>query len=206
MEWCQGVLVEDVIGNCSGTGDSAAELSCARGRLANVQKYLLRELLVPCSAVSDEDDRLACGQRVNAAASEHRRIFWATWSEILRTVDSHADVKVRKAEMADCVAGKGFARPDPNAPIRWQEHKAPDARKSLRGDPEAVRVATIARLAAIDECAAKVELYVTQELVWLTEILRMQDENPAKVKPLIDDGIVEALKADGIASFLTPGR
>ena len=198
--------MDDVVDNCSETGDSDAEFSCAQGRLANVQMYLLREVLVPCSAISDEGDRLACGRRVNASATEHMRLHWTTWAEVLHTVDSNSDVKVRKAAMADCVVEKGYSRPDPDSSIHWQERKSPDNRKPLRGDPEAVRAATIARLTAIDECAVKVGLYPAQEAVWMTEIVRLRGEDPAKVKPLIDNGIVEALMADGIASFLTPGR
>ena len=161
---------------------------------------------MPCSAITNEGNRLACGRRVNAATTEHLRVHWATWAEILHTVDSNADVKAKKVAMADCVEEKGYSRPDPVSPIRWQEHKAPDDRKTLRGDPESARAATIARLTAIDECAVEVGLYAAQEVVWMAEIRRLNEEDPAKAKPLMDNGIVEALKADGIASFLTPGR
>ena len=206
MEWCHEALVNDVVDNCSGTGDSIEELTCARQRLTNVEMYYLREALVPCSAITDEADRLACAERTATETNEHVRTHLATWAEILHTVDSQYDVKSKKTAMSDCVAEKGYERPDSNDPVSWQENNAPDEGKTLRGEPEDVRAASIARLQAIDECAADVGLYAAQEAAWMVEISRLNDADPEKVKPLMDNGIVEALKADGIASFLMPAR
>lgn len=36
MDWCHGALVDDVVDNCSSTGDSAEELACAQKRLGRV--------------------------------------------------------------------------------------------------------------------------------------------------------------------------
>ena len=105
--------------------------------------------------------------------------------------------------MADCVVNKGYARPDPDTALAWQEHKAPDQRKADRMPTEATRAAELARLQAIDECAATAELYAVQEAIWISEIQRRYQEDPTQVQPLLDNGMKEALEADGTAPFLT---
>ena len=202
--WCSEALMQDVIDNCAGIGTSEEEHRCGVQRLANVQLYFLREVGTPCFAISDENDRIACAGAGWVKADQHIRTLWATWAELLHTVDSDADVKERKAAMADCVVEKGFARPDPHAVLSWQEDKKPDERQPVRRQREAERAtAEAARLTAMDQCARKAKLYDAQKEVWLSEIRRLQREDPAKVKPLLDEGIKYALEANGPAPFLT---
>ena len=47
------------------------------------------------------------------------------------------------------------------------------------------------------------DLYTEQEEVWLSEISRLNREDREKVRPLIENGILPALEAEGPAPFLT---
>ena len=194
--WCTDELVQDVIANCAGIGDSEDEIMCGQQRLTDVQSYSMREVVTPCFAISDEADRLECANNTFEDANTHLRTFWSTWAEILRTVDSNDRVKAAKVAMADCVEQKGFARPAPDDVIGWQEFKSPDAPMD-RNEPD------LAVLEAIDQCALAVGLYTEQEEVWLSEISRLNREDREKVRPLIENGILPALEAEGPAPFLT---
>ena len=196
LDWCTDALTQDVIANCAGIGDSEDELMCGQQRLTDVQSYFLREVGAPCFAISDEADRLECGANTFEDANTHLLTFWSTWAEILHTVDSNAQVKAAKVAMADCVEQKGFARPSPDDVIGWQEFKSPDAPMD-RNEPD------LAVLEAIDQCAMAVGLYTEQEEVWLSEISRLNREYRGKVRPLIENGILPALEAEGPAPFLT---
>ncbi len=195
--WCVDALLQDVSANCAGIGTSADELRCAQQRLADVQTYFLREVGTPCAAISDPVDRQECSDESTGAAETHMRTLWSTWADILSSVDSDADVKAAHVAMADCVEQRGFARPAPGASIAWQESKPPDAERTERGEQ------SVAQYEAIDKCAKEVGLYVAQETVWLSEIYRLHSEDPEAVRPLIDNGILTALEADGPALFLT---
>ena len=205
LSWCNDALIKDVIDNCTGADDgtSDAEHRCGIQRLANVQSYSQREVGVACFAISDEQDRIACGQKTYEAAGLHMKALWSTWTELLRTVDGNSEVKARKNAMADCVAEKGYARPDPDEPLVWQVNNVPDGRKPAHTETGESRAAKEARLTATDQCAHDVGLYAAQEAAWLSEIQRLLREDPAKVKPLLDEGIMAALDADGPALFLT---
>ena len=205
MNWCHEALMQDVSDNCAGYGDgsSDAEQRCGVTRLVDVRSYFLREVGIPCVGISDEQARIQCYQDSTGKADAHLRTLWSTWASILAVVESDDTVKERKAAMADCVVDKGYARPDTGATLEWQEHKAPDQRKAGRKSAETTQEAELARVTAIDECALSSELYVEQEEIWVSEILRRYNEDPAQVKPLLDNGIKEALEADGIAPFLT---
>ena len=196
--WCFDALLQDVSANCAGIGNSEDELRCAQQRLSKVQTYFMREVGgTPCAAISDPDDRLQCFQDAALESQTHMTILWSTWASILNTVDSNAQVKAAHVAMADCVEQRGFTRPAPGESIAWQESKAPDAPKTVRGEMP------LAQLEAIDQCANEVGLYTAQETVWLSEIYRLHREDPEKVRPLIEDGILPALEADGPALFLT---
>ena len=205
MNWCHEALMQDVSDNCAGYGDgsSEAEHRCGVNRLVDVKSYFLREVGIPCLGISDERARIQCYQDTTAKADAHLRTLWGTWAAILSVVESDDTVKKRKAAMADCVVDKGYASPGTDATLEWQEHKAPDQRKADRIPTETTQEAELARLTAIDECAFSTELYVVQEEIWLSEIQRRFNEDPAQVRPLLDNGIKEALEADGIAPFLT---
>ena len=194
--WCTDALLKDVSTNCAGTGDSAAELSCARNRLEDVQSYFLREVVMPCAAISDDLDRQQCINEHGQASLTYMRILWSTWGDIQSVVDSDAEVKATQAGMADCVVRKGFARPAPDDPIAWQVNKPPDAPRKRGADQ------SLAELMAIDQCAKDAGLYAAQETVWLSEIYRLQREDPEHVRPLIENGLLTALEAEGVAPFL----
>ena len=209
LSWCHEALMQDVAENCKGVGDgsSAAERECGVQKLAEVQTYFLREVVTPCGGIGDDDARMQCVAETMTAANEHLRTMWATWATLLNAVDSHADVKTRKVAVAECVAGQGYERLDPNAPIEWQEYKNPDQGKSTSGQSEADIGAERARLETIDACARAVDLYDAQESIWLLEIQRMFDEDPARVHPLLDDGVKAALtfmKLNDSRRFHTP--
>ena len=205
MNWCHEALMQDVSDNCAGYGDgsSEAEHRCGVNRLVDVKSYFLREVGIPCVGISDERARIQCYQDTAAKADAHLRTLWGTWAAILSVVESDDTVKKRKAAMVDCVVDKGYASPGTDATLEWQEHKAPDQRKADRMPTETTQEAELARLTAIDECAFSTELYVVQEEIWLSEIQRRFNEDPAQVRPLLDNGIKEALETDGIAPFLT---
>ena len=203
--WCHEALMQDVSDNCAGYGDgsSDAEHDCGVNRLVDMKSYFLREVGIPCVGISEEQARIQCYQDTMAKADAHLRTLWSTWASILSVVESDANVKQRKAAMADCVVDKGYARPGTDATLEWQEHKAPDQRKADRRPTEPTQEEEEARLTAIDGCAFSTELYVAQEEIWLSEIRRRSNEDPAQVQPLLDNGIKEILEADGIAPFLT---
>ena len=69
--------------------------------------------------------------------------------------------------------------------------------------PTPRRRPALAVLEAIDQCALAVGLYTEQEEVWLSEISRLNREDREKVRPLIENGILPALEAEGPAPFLT---
>ena len=194
--WCSDALLRDVSTNCAGVGDTAAELRCARHRLEDVQSYYLREMSTPCTAISDDSDRQQCLHTTAVTATEHLHATWAVWATIQNAVDSDAEVKATQARMADCVVKKGFARPGPGDSIAWQVNKPPQSIEK-RGAEQ-----SRAELEAIDQCAKDAGLYEAQETVWLSEIYRLQREDPERVHPLVENGLLTALEADGIAPFL----
>ena len=195
--WCVDALLQDVSANCAGIGTSADELRCGQERLADVETYFLREVGTPCAAISDPTDRQECSDETARAADTHMTTLWSTWGAIQNTVDSNARVKVAHVAMADCVEKKGFARPAPGESIAWQQSKSSDGAKTGRGE------LPLAEYEAIDQCAKDVDLYSEQETVWLSEITRLNREDREKVRPLIENGILPALEADGPALFLT---
>ena len=195
--WCVDALLQDVSANCAGIGTSADELRCGQERLADVETYFLREVGTPCAAISDPTDRQECSDETARTADTHMTTLWSTWGAIQNTVDSNARVKVAHVAMADCVEKKGFARPAPGESIAWQQSKSSDGAKTGRGE------LPLAEYEAIDQCAKDVDLYSEQETVWLSEITRLNREDREKVRPLIENGILPALEADGPALFLT---
>ena len=195
--WCVDALLQDVSANCAGIGTSADELRCGQERLADVETYFLREVGTPCAAISDPTDRQECSDETARAADTHMTTLWSTWGAIQNTVDSNARVRVAHVAMADCVEKKGFARPAPGESIAWQQSKSSDGAKTGRGE------LPLAEYEAIDQCAKDVGLYSEQETVWLSEITRLNREDREKVRPLIENGILPALEADGPALFLT---
>jgi hypothetical protein len=195
--WCVDALLQDVSANCAGIGTSADELRCGQERLADVETYFLREVGTPCAAISDPTDRQECSDETSRAADTHVTTLWSTWGAIQNTVDSNARVRVAHVAMADCVEKKGFARPAPGESIAWQQSKSSDGAKTGRGE------LPLAEYEAIDQCAKDVGLYSEQETVWLSEITRLNREDREKVRPLIENGILPALEADGPALFLT---
>ena len=206
--WCFDELQDDVSDNCHGIGNgtSASELACAQERLASVQMSFLRESGLQCFAISNQDDLRTCYDEASRTAAENRAMLWSTWAEISATVEADPDVKTRKVLMADCVAGRGYARPDPEAPLRWQENKPRDQQKPATDQTEEDLPAEHALLLVMDECAVNADLYAAQETVWVSELLRLAASDPSRVQPLLDDGVKVALDADGPAPFLMPRK
>ena len=199
LPWCGKALVKDVIDHCPESG-SAEELQCGQQRLAEVRMYSLREVIIPCSAIRDSDARITCSTDTQQAWHTHLNALFSIWPEILNTVDSDPQVKSILNALPDCVESKGLPRPTDLDTLVWQEQYAPGQQRAGRKEP------SIAVADAIDQCAHEGGLYTAQETAWLSEITRLFNEDPERVRPLIEDGVLAALEADGTAPFLTLHR
>ena len=192
LPWCGKALVKDVIDHCPESG-SAEELQCGQQRLAEVRMYSLREVIIPCSAIRDSDARITCSTDTHQAWHTHLNALFSIWPEILNTVDSDPQVKSILNALPDCVESKGLPRPTDLDTLVWQEQYAPGQQRAGRKEP------SIAVADAIDQCAHEGGLYTAQETAWLSEITRLFNEDPERVRPLIEDGVLAALEADGTA-------
>lgn len=206
FHWCSQAIMDDVAEKCRGAGNSVLELACAETRLANAQMFIMRESLFKCMATSQKKDRLACRSQTAATVNGHISLYWGIRAEVITAVDSTSEVKEQKNAAVDCVAKKGLRRPNPDEPFRWQESKPPCEYKPLLQLPDDEPARAIQGLEALDDCAQSVGLYPLQEDAWLAEIRRLKEKDPGKVRPLLDNGIIAALEADGVAVFLTPNR
>ncbi len=206
MHWCNESLRDDVRQNCRDRDGHEAQLACAKERLSDSQMPYRANVLA-CSAITDIDARGWCINgpegAVNAASDATYQI-WNIWPLILSRVDGDDEVKQKRQDVAECVFQRGYEKLVTTPPFYWQTMSSPSNEKPERGAPageesEARRI----RYRVMDGCARQSGIYDVQEALWLAEIERLEREDPASVKALVDSGIKIALKAEGPAPFLT---
>ena len=200
--WCMTAMMEDVANVCRGAGDGTEdEKRCARSRLADVPAYSLREVLVPCAGISDEDDLAQCNEQSLVNAGQHYTNLRSVWNDILMATVDDANVKHAFAALATCIREAGYDPPDGASPLPWQE------KDETKGDDDAVRKRSIiddnVRLMAIDRCAITTRFYEAQKDKWLSEIYRPAASDPHSVEPLLMEGMDDVLTEPGVPPFLT---
>ena len=204
--WCSEELLNDVMQNCLGTGTTREERACADDRLADVKSYALRRVYHRCGGVSDRDDHQECMREVGEAYKVHWQSFFVIWNEVLLAVESDSEVKERFRAMAECVEDQGYDPPDGQRPFGWQEMdpKRVEGLKPHRGATTEEKIAAEKeRVKTINQCATDTGLYAAQDTKWQAEIRRIAREDPDRVVPLKQEGVIEVLEEDGPAPFLT---
>jgi hypothetical protein len=205
MFWCQRVLSEDVAQNCQGTGEGTTEdeKKCGIQRLAEVQVFMMREFVAPCSGITISSDRIQCVADTGEALNAHYQALLGVYAEILKAVTDKSEVKTRASVTAECVRAAGYEPFDTTRPLSWQEMRPPSQASDKRVTPEEQDATNDQRNRAIDQCAFDEGLYEAQESAWLAEIEGMRTSDPDKAERLKQEGIITALEAEGIALFLT---
>ena len=129
--WCRDTLEADVKANCSGQDGTAAQLRCAKERLASTQMPFLKFML-PCTAITDPDHAAECTNEAFIEWATKQNQVWEVWPQILNRVDSDAEVKVRKQEIAKCMLERGYDEFDVAAALPWQISEKPDEEKPVK--------------------------------------------------------------------------
>lgn len=202
LSWCAEELVADVIEACSDISGSTAEqeLNCAKNKLADVESYILREYMVPCMAISTNQEREQCRQNAGTAFANHTRKFEAAWISILNAVHDDEQVKLRRAATDQCVTTAGQTPLD-DEPFPWQQTDEKRIEKPAKMTA-AQQQALETRYRRIDQCATEQGLYAAQEEAWITELQERFRDDPNSVQPLFDESIKTILEEDGIALFI----
>ena len=203
--WCSRELSKDVTQHCQGVGGTDEERACADARLADVKDYSNRAAFTPCYAISDRADARKCARETSESFEAHHLNLLDVWNGILLAVHSDAEVKERFRATAQCVGDLGYDVPKDDRPFTWQEidPKRLDGFKLYRDATTEQQIADEEeRLAAINQCAADTGLYDAQDSKWQAEISRIAAENPDRLIPLKQEGIIDLLQEDGPAPFL----
>ena len=202
IAWCTTAVMEDVADACRGTGEGTEdEKQCAISRVADVPAYTLRELLTPCVGITDEDDYAQCYEQSFIAWGQHAIAFNSVWNEILLATVDDANVKFAFASLASCVRDAGYEPPDADSPLPWQEKD--EARAEANRTNKRTIIDDTERLRVIDQCALSSRFYEAQEEKWISEIERLMASDPERVRPLLQEGVDDALNAPGVPAFLT---
>ena len=201
LRWCADALGKDVADNCRPAEGTNNQLACGRDRMADVVDATNRGAAV-CNAVTDDDDHRTCFNQNFRQFGINMKEIWEFWSPIQQKVDSDSNVKERKIAVGDCLVDQGYARPDPNAPIPWQERKSPTEKPDRTTTTEEQRKARTARHNAMDQCAMDVGLYDAQKELWITEVYSLSRENSDKARALKEHGLIAAMEMDGPPTFL----
>ena len=183
-----------------GTGEgSADELSCAKARLADVRSYFLRNVIVPCGAISDQAARESCKADSYRATEEHVRNFRTVWNEILDATIDDARVKRAFLGMSECVQREGHTPPPSGITFPWQEFEPEREGRSKEHDAALARGE---RVDVINRCSHESGYYQAQEDRWVAEMTRMFNDDPERVRPLLEEGLDDILNLPGPAPFL----
>ena len=136
----------------------------------------------------DEADRLACAERTATETTEHVRTHWLRGGNSAHS-DSNMTSSPRKQQCQTAWPKKITSDRTPTIQSAGRKTTAPDEGKTLRGEPEDVEAASIARLQASTSVRRTLDSTLHRSGVDGGN-QPLERRRPRKVKPLMDNGIV----------------
>ena len=204
MAWCDTQIVDRIIANCRGNGDSTAELNCAAKELENAREYNTRVGFTRCAAITDDTALQECGIESSDLISKHFHRLWDAWAKVRVVVNRDSEVVTTRKDVITCLEALGHEKVDVDLLFQWQRFDNPDTFDQQEESYTREQKATRSELAEpADQCARQTGYYAAQDAAWTAEVERLYKEEPETAAPLRNEGILEILKGHEIAPFLT---
>ncbi len=199
-EWCNDAVEADLKDNCRDRDGTEAQLACARERLLTALP-MMRIGWEPCVAITDDYDSSVCVAEAFRRWANSQRELWRVWAEILNRVESDAEVKQKRQDIAECVFQKGYDKLVATPTFPWQVNEEPtDPLPDRIGDEQRQARESLHRV--LNGCALQTGIYDVQDRLWLAEIARLERDDPEGYSALLYFGVDEALELEGPAPFL----
>ena len=203
LDWCTEELAKEVLSACSGLATSEATLACSRRELADVKHYLTREGIIRCIALTDAAARSECSNQSSQRVEQFFTGLFEMWPKVQGVVDRDSAVATALMEVITCLEDLGYEEINPELLFPWQVVEDPtvyDEREA--GYTEVEKAMRLELWEPADQCARQHGFYEAQDAAWLAEVERLAKEEPEAAKPLLDAGLLDILRAPGVAAFL----
>lgn len=201
--WCADQLASHVADNCSTQTTTETQLQCGQQVVSGFDSLLFRSGGFQCWAISNLPNRRECLaesagdfetnlQKLNTAWERSREAVWQ-------------DPKVQKAwtNTQECLKGKGFENVPLALVFGWQKAQFPDEKRaSDQALTDAERKLMERLVKPSGECAVQEGLYAAQEVAWIAEINRLNEESPEVLEILVREGFLANLEKPGVSFFL----
>ena len=105
--WCQWTLTNIVLNECRGIETTEDALSCAELALSDVQEILLRHVVVPCVAISNQRDSGKCAIESIKEHENKNLVLRQAWRDVLDAVSATPAVASGKSAFSDCLVERG---------------------------------------------------------------------------------------------------
>ena len=205
--WCQWTLTNVVLNECRGIETTEDALSCAELALSDVQEILLRHVVVPCVAISNQRDSGKCSIESIKEHENKNLALRQVWMDVLDAVSATPAVARGKSAFSDCLVERGHKPLTGEWELPWQRNEsAQDQMERYRVAPGELRDLRTWALGVVNECGYESGLYEAQAAAWLAELRRLEAEEPDKAQPVAERGVISILAEPGVAAFLTLRR
>ena len=216
VHWCTNQIRTQVNTNCRPLGTLEAQRQCGDDIVADYKLVTLRygpqcsgltgDLTAPISDTPPRGPRpsTACLQEMTDKGLKAVFDMYEAWTKV-RIGGNRAPAVVAAWKDVDaCLEGKGYEDVDRELLFIWQRlgpgtDKEQQYLSAMR--PEAMELGQELTEPSRD-CGKRHGLFDAQDTAWAAELRRLDEEEPATVEHLIQEGLLEALEKPGTAKLL----
>ncbi len=202
--WCAEQLTQHVRNTCQQEPTEAEQRQCGEDIVQEYRSVLYRYGASRCAGMrSGSSAKLECVHRSSEDLEKGLVSMFEAWDKVRIGGNRDPNVVTAMKDVVTCLEGRGFEDIDQGLLFVWQGAESPGDMKAGEGQLSVTEKSLAADLLepSID-CGKQHGLFDAQDVAWVTELRRLDKEEPETVADLIREGLMEALDKPGTAAFL----